>query len=93
MEPDHFHDLINNICANSLIEDQIFWQPLPMELRWSWTNVRTKQMWNIKLSQIKSISDINNPTHVIYMDLLYGIKTAFQAKEQIERLNKLKVFW
>ena len=90
----YLDEIVDDICANSLPTDEIRWEARPKELRWSWTNDRTKQVWHVKLSQLKKVFlDPSDPTTMIYNDFFLGIRTAFETKTQIEKLNKLKAFW
>jgi hypothetical protein len=90
----YIQDIIDAICANSLPEDEVRWEKREKELRWSWTNVRTEQVWFAQLSKVrKSGLDPTDRADMTRLDFLYGKMTAFEVVNRIERLNRLKAFW
>lgn len=86
-------NLIDKIYNESLPEDEIIWTALPKELRWSWTNTRTSETWYLKLSDVLTSVNRNDPDGIVLMNFLNGTKGAFEAKNELGRLEKLKVFW
>lgn len=93
-----FKNFINEMCDNSLIDDNIIYESQPKELRWTWINERTKQEWSLKVSQLKTYlysnkSDKNNPTNKLIANFLAGKRNPFEVKIELEKLEKVVAFW
>jgi hypothetical protein len=86
--------IIDAICNDCSSEDTVLWNREDKRLCWTWVNERNLQEWTLRLAEVKRDGfDKSNPQDHVRMSFLFGKITAFQAKEQIDRLEGLKAFW
>lgn len=88
---DKIFDVIEKVATDLYNGDEVTYERRDKELRWCWTNQRTKKEYFIMLSQVKRLGSGNMYLTPV-MAFIRNEMNAIEAANYINKVPKLKAF-